>query len=159
MGAPGCPELACCTASMERVRMVLIESWSSCSLVIGVPCGACRPNFYDTVAGGGGGNPAAQICCPPPAHIKTKDPRRQNSQTPVIVMTAFGTIETAVQAIKTGAADFLLKPFSLDHLMTVVQKALEMRALRDENLQLREELGRRYAFDNIVGRSAPCRKS
>ena len=64
--------------------------------------------------------------------------RRQNSQTPVIVMTAFGTIETAVEAMKAGATDFLLKPFSLDHLMTVVQKALEMRALRDENLQLRE---------------------
>src|ERR1019366_5791378 len=71
--------------------------------------------------------------------------RRQNSQTPVIVMTAFGTIETAVQAMKTGATDF-------------VQKALEMRALRDENLQLREELGRRYAFDNIVGRSAPMQE-
>src|SRR5271156_660078 len=84
--------------------------------------------------------------------------RRQNSQTPVIVMTAFGTIETAVEAMKMGATDFLLKPFSLDHLMTVVQKALEMRALRDENLQLREELGRRYAFDNIVGRSAPMQE-
>ena len=84
--------------------------------------------------------------------------RRQNSQTPVIVMTAFGTIETAVAAMKTGATDFLLKPFSLDHLMTVVGKALEMRALRDENLQLREELGRRYAFDNIVGRSAPMQE-
>jgi len=84
--------------------------------------------------------------------------RRQNSQTPVIVMTAFGSIETAVEAMKSGAIDFLLKPFSLDHLMTVVQKALEMRALRDENLQLREELGRRYAFDNIVGRSAPMQE-
>ncbi|HUK19476.1 MAG TPA: response regulator, partial [Bryobacteraceae bacterium] len=60
--------------------------------------------------------------------------RRQNSHTPVIVMTAFGTIETAVEAMKAGATDFLLKPFSLDHLMTVVQKALEVRALRDENL-------------------------
>ena len=67
--------------------------------------------------------------------------RRQNSQTPVIVMTAFGTIETAVAAMKTGATDFLLKPFSLDHLMTVVGKALEMRALRDERFmdQLRCE--------------------
>jgi DNA-binding NtrC family response regulator len=80
--------------------------------------------------------------------------RRVNSQTPVIVMTAFGTVETAVEAMKGGAIDFLLKPFSLDHLMTVVQKALEMRALRDENRQLREELGRRYQFDNIIGRSA-----
>jgi DNA-binding NtrC family response regulator len=84
--------------------------------------------------------------------------RRQNSQTPVIVMTAFGTIETAVAAMKAGATDFLLKPFSLDHLMTVVQKALEVRALRDENRQLREELGRRYEFNNIVGRSAPMQE-
>ena len=79
--------------------------------------------------------------------------RRQNSQTPVIVMTAFGTIETAVEAMKKGATDFLLKPFSLDHLMQVVNKALEVRALRDENRTLKEELGRRYEFDNIIGRS------
>jgi len=79
--------------------------------------------------------------------------RRQNMQAPVIVMTAFGTIEVAVQAMKSGAAEFLLKPFSLDHLMAVVQKALEVRALRDENRQLREELGKRYEFDNIIGRS------
>jgi DNA-binding NtrC family response regulator len=79
--------------------------------------------------------------------------RRQNMQSPVIVMTAFGTIENAVEAMKAGAADFLLKPFSLDHLMTVVHKALEMRALRDENRKLREELGRRYQFDNVIGRS------
>jgi DNA-binding NtrC family response regulator len=79
--------------------------------------------------------------------------RRQNMQVPVIVMTAFGTIEVAVEAMKAGAVDFLLKPFSLDHLMAVVQKALEVRALRDENRQLREELGKRYQFDNIIGRS------
>jgi DNA-binding NtrC family response regulator len=79
--------------------------------------------------------------------------RRQNMQAPVIVMTAFGTIEVAVQAMKSGAVDFLLKPFSLDHLMAVIQKALEVRALRDENRQLREELGKRYEFDNIIGRS------
>jgi DNA-binding NtrC family response regulator len=79
--------------------------------------------------------------------------RRQNTVTPVVIMTAFGTIETAVGAMKAGATDFLLKPFSLDHLMQVVHKALEMRALRDENRQLKVELGRRYEFDNIIGRS------
>jgi DNA-binding NtrC family response regulator len=79
--------------------------------------------------------------------------RRQNAQAPVVVMTAFGTVENAVEAMKMGANDFLLKPFSLDHLTAVVQKALEMRALRDENRQLKEELGRRYEFDNIKGRS------
>ena len=80
--------------------------------------------------------------------------RRQSSQVPVIVVTAFGTVEKAVEAMKAGAADFLLKPFSLDHLMAVVEKALEMRALRDENRKLREQLGVKYEFENIIGRSA-----
>jgi DNA-binding NtrC family response regulator len=84
--------------------------------------------------------------------------RRQDSHTPVIVMTAFGSIETAVDAMKAGAVDFLPKPFSLDHLMTVVNKALELRTLRDENRELRAELGQRYEFDNIVGRSAAMRE-
>ncbi len=80
--------------------------------------------------------------------------RRQNTRTPIVVMTAFGTVETAVNAMKAGAADFLLKPFPLDHMMTVVRKALDVRALEDENRRLREELGHRYEFDNIIGRSA-----
>lgn len=84
--------------------------------------------------------------------------RRQNLTTPVIVMTAFGTVEAAVEAMKSGASDFLLKPFSLDHLMTVVGKALEIRALRDENRQLKEELGVRYELDNIIGRSPSMRE-
>jgi DNA-binding NtrC family response regulator len=79
--------------------------------------------------------------------------RRQNSVTPVIVMTAYGSVETAVESMKAGANDFLLKPFSLDHLMQVVNKALEVRALREENRELKEQLGRRYEYDNIIGRS------
>lgn len=84
--------------------------------------------------------------------------RRQNLTTPVVVMTAFGSIETAVEAMRAGAVDFLPKPFSLDHLMAVINKALELRTLRDENRQLREELGTRYGFDNLVGRSAAMRE-
>ena len=79
--------------------------------------------------------------------------RRQNANVPVVIMTAYGSVEAAVESMKAGATDFLLKPFSLDHLMQVVYKALEMRALRDENRQLKEELGRRYEYDNIIGRS------
>ncbi len=79
--------------------------------------------------------------------------RRQNAHVPVILMTAFGSVETAVAAMKKGATDFLQKPFSLDHLMQVIQKALEVRDLRDENRKLKEELGRRYEYDNIIGRS------
>jgi DNA-binding NtrC family response regulator len=84
--------------------------------------------------------------------------RRQNTRTPIIVMTAFGTVETAVEAMKAGAVDFLLKPFSLDHMMTVIRKALEVRALLDENRKLKEELGRRYQFDSIIGRSGPMQE-
>jgi len=79
--------------------------------------------------------------------------REQNLYTPVIVMTAYGTVETAVEAMKAGAADFLEKPFSLEHLLARVAKALEIRSLRDENRKLREELGARYEFDNLVGHS------
>jgi DNA-binding NtrC family response regulator len=78
--------------------------------------------------------------------------RLQNAALPVIVMTAFGSVEAAVEAMKKGAADFLPKPFSLDHLMTVVRKALEVQTLREENRRLKEELGHRYSFDNIIGR-------
>jgi DNA-binding NtrC family response regulator len=84
--------------------------------------------------------------------------RRQNTHVPVVMMTAFGSVETAVEAMKAGATDFLLKPFSLDHLMQVVEKALEIRELRDENRKLKAELGRRYEFDNIIGRSEPMQE-
>ncbi len=79
--------------------------------------------------------------------------RQQNSHIPVVLMTAFGTVENAVEAMKIGATDFLLKPFSLDHLIAVVNKALELGKLRDENRQLRQELGQRFQLDNIIGRS------
>src|ERR1700691_4757499 len=84
--------------------------------------------------------------------------RSEDLRTPVIVMTAFGSIATAVEAMKSGAVDFLPKPFSMDHLMTVVNKALEVRTLRDENRALRAELSQRYEFDNIIGRSAAMRE-
>jgi two-component system response regulator AtoC len=80
--------------------------------------------------------------------------RAHNSTVPVVVVTAYGTVEKAVEAIKSGASEFLLKPFSLEHLVAVVHKALEVGALRDENQKLREELGFRYEFDNIIGRSS-----
>jgi DNA-binding NtrC family response regulator len=76
-----------------------------------------------------------------------------NATAPVIVMSAFGTVEVAVEAMKKGAVDFLPKPFSLDHLTVVIEKALEVRKLRDENRELREALGHRYQFENIIGHS------
>src|SRR6204780_1856647 len=82
----------------------------------------------------------------------------QNAHAPVIVMSAYGTVENAVEAMKKGAVDFLPKPFSLDHLNVVVEKALEVRKLRDENRELREALGQKYQFENIVGHSRPMQE-
>lgn len=79
-------------------------------------------------------------------------------QASVIVITAHGTVETAVEAMKRGASDFLQKPFSLDHLSTVVEKVLSVQFLRDENRRMREQLDSRYQFDNIIGRSAAMRE-
>lgn len=80
--------------------------------------------------------------------------RLMSPSVPVVVMTAYGSVEVAVEAMKRGAADFLPKPFSLDHLMTVVRKALEVKTLREENVRLKEELGHKYTFSNIVGQGA-----
>lgn len=84
--------------------------------------------------------------------------QKQNLRIPVIVMTAFGTVEIAVEAMKKGAADFLPKPFSMDHLMAVVRKALEVQSLREENTRLKEELGHRYRYENIVGSGPKMRE-
>ncbi len=72
---------------------------------------------------------------------------------PVIMMTAYGTVESAVDAMKAGASDYVLKPFSLTELVMVIRKELAARELREENRSLREALGRRYEYKNIVARS------
>ena len=70
---------------------------------------------------------------------------------PVIVITAFGAVETAVEAMKLGAYDYITKPFNRDALRLTVRKALEMRGLSEENRRLREELTDRAEFRNIIG--------
>lgn len=72
---------------------------------------------------------------------------------PVIIITAFGTIEKAVEGIKAGAYDFIAKPFGRDHLKLTVKKALEYRGLRDENVRLKAELSDKFRFENIIGSS------
>jgi len=80
--------------------------------------------------------------------------KRQNAALPVVVMTAFGSVETAVEAMKAGASDYVLKPFSLTEMRMVIHKELDVHNLREENRSLREALGRRYAHPNVVARSA-----
>ncbi len=80
--------------------------------------------------------------------------KRQNAALPVVVMTAFGSVETAVEAMKAGATDYVLKPFSLAEMRMVVQKELDVSRLREENRSLREALGEKYSHPNIVAGSA-----
>jgi DNA-binding NtrC family response regulator len=79
--------------------------------------------------------------------------KRSNAALPVVVMTAFGSVETAVEAMKAGASDYVLKPFSLSEMRMVIHKELDVRNLREENRSLREALGQRYSHPNIVARS------
>ncbi len=75
-----------------------------------------------------------------------------------IMMTAHGSIRSAVDAIRAGAFDYLTKPFDNDELLIVIERALEQRRLRSEVKQLRTELESRYGFLDIVGISAPMRR-
>src|SRR5580704_19771267 len=79
--------------------------------------------------------------------------KRTNAALPVVIMTAYGTVESAVEAMKIGASNYVTKPFSLDELVLVIRKELDSHRLREENRSLHEALGRRYAYANIVAHS------
>ena len=75
-----------------------------------------------------------------------------------IVITGYGTVKDAVDAIKRGASDFVAKPFQFDELIHVLDKALEQRRLASENAYLRSQLEQRYQFGGILGRSRPMQE-
>ncbi|WP_432821439.1 sigma-54-dependent transcriptional regulator [Trichloromonas sp.] len=87
------------------------------------------------------------------SHIRQRFP-----ETAVIMITAFSTTEEAVVAMKNGAYDYIIKPFQNDEIRLVVQNALERKALRQENLQLKKELGKRYSFGSLIGKSKPMQE-
>jgi len=80
--------------------------------------------------------------------------KRINASLPMIVMTAYGSVETAVEAMKAGASDYVLKPFTMAEMKLVIHKELDVQLVGDENGSLREALGKRYQFQNIVARSS-----
>jgi two-component system response regulator AtoC len=82
-------------------------------------------------------------------HIRVLDP-----DLPVIVLTAHGTVQTAVEAMKQGAFDYVLKPFDVEAVELIIHKALEMRQYRAENRYLREEVDGPPAFESLIGTSA-----
>ena len=78
--------------------------------------------------------------------------------TPVIIITAFGTIESAIKAMKMGAYDYITKPFQMDELVLTVRKALENRLLKKEVIRLRKEVESRYDFHQLIGKSPSMQK-
>ena len=87
-----------------------------------------------------------------------KAAKSADADTAVILLTAYGTVDEAVQAMKEGAYEFLQKPVDSRHLLLLVERALEEARLRAENILLRDEYARRYGFPRIVGDSAAMQK-
>jgi DNA-binding NtrC family response regulator len=84
--------------------------------------------------------------------------RKIDLQTAVVVITAFGSLDTAITALRNGASDYILKPVEFDELIIKVQRLLEMKELLIENKVLREEIHRQYDYENIVGKSQSIKK-
>jgi DNA-binding NtrC family response regulator len=82
-----------------------------------------------------------------------EEAKRMAPLTPVIIITAFGTIESAIQAMKMGAYDYITKPFQIDEFVLTVKKALENRLLKKEIVRLRKEVESRYHFHHLIGKS------
>ncbi|PJA97972.1 MAG: Fis family transcriptional regulator [Ignavibacteriales bacterium CG_4_9_14_3_um_filter_30_11] len=81
-----------------------------------------------------------------------------NVQTSIIVITAFGSLDTAITALRNGADDYILKPVDFDELIIKVNKLFEIKELLIENKILRKEIHRDFDFENIVGKSAPIKR-
>ena len=80
--------------------------------------------------------------------------KERSPDTQVLMMTAYATADTAIEAMKKGAFDYLQKPFKVDEIQVVIHKALAQRRLVEENRQLRAQVHKQYSFHNIVGRSS-----
>jgi two-component system response regulator PilR (NtrC family) len=83
-----------------------------------------------------------------------RDIKAVEGSPPVIMMTAYTSTKSAIDAMKLGAADYVSKPFDVEELKIVAEKALEGAQLADENVYLRRELEQKYTFNNIIGKSS-----
>ena len=79
--------------------------------------------------------------------------KEHSPRTVVLVVTAFASTETAVEAMKLGAYDYITKPFKMDELKLTIANALERKRLQDENLELRRQLRKQRGFENMIGKS------
>jgi len=79
--------------------------------------------------------------------------KEENQLRPVIIMSAYGSVETAVEAMKRGAVDFIAKPFDTDHLLMLIKRAIETQRLMTENILLKEEFASKLGLPRIIGKS------
>ena len=79
--------------------------------------------------------------------------KEENQFRPVIIMTAYGSVETAVEAMKKGAADFITKPFDTDHLLMMIKRSIQTQRLMTENILLKEEFASKLGLPRIIGKS------
>ncbi|MGD8915020.1 MAG: sigma-54 dependent transcriptional regulator [Syntrophobacterales bacterium] len=79
--------------------------------------------------------------------------KEEYPHTLVVMITAYGSVETAVQAMKVGAVDYLMKPFDPDQLSLLTEKLMQQKRIMDENIFLREQMAEAIRFENLVGRS------
>ncbi|MBX3728151.1 MAG: sigma-54-dependent Fis family transcriptional regulator [Candidatus Sumerlaeia bacterium] len=84
--------------------------------------------------------------------------REEHPATEFVMLTGHGTVETAVEAMKVGAFDYLMKPVNLEELNLLVRRVFEARELKQENERLRAEVNERYGFENIIGNSAAMQR-
>ncbi|MBN2246303.1 MAG: sigma-54-dependent Fis family transcriptional regulator [Candidatus Aminicenantes bacterium] len=82
-----------------------------------------------------------------------KEVKQKTPEIPVVMITAYGTIKQAVEALKAGAMDYVVKPFDVDELKIIVNQGLEQGRLKRENWLLKKELKEKYSFENMVGKS------
>jgi DNA-binding NtrC family response regulator len=149
---------------MTGVRILLVEDKDSLRLMLAT---AIRKAGY-TVDEAADGPLATEKIRKQPYHLVITDLRLPNLSgleilraqkeidptIPVLLMTAYGTIEEAVEAMKQGAFDFLPKPVDMSHLFLLIDRALEQRRLLVENILLKEEFQRNYGIPKIIGESA-----
>ncbi len=149
---------------MAKARVLVVDDEKSMRDLLSI---TLEKEGYD-VATAAGGEPAIEALRRDPTDVVITDLRMPkvdglqvlrtakeiSPDMAVIVVTAVASTETAVEAMKLGAYDYITKPFKLDEVSLIVRNALERKRLRDENLYLRKQLETQHRFENIIGKSA-----
>src|SRR5689334_3586384 len=157
------PSPSPCRASMADIRVLVVDDEQSMRDLLAI---MLRQAGYDVVVADGG-EAAIDILKIESFELVVTDLRMRkvdglavlkaakqlSPRTVVLVVTAYASTETAVEAMKLGAYDYVTKPFKLDELKVTVANALERRRLQEENLALKRQLRRERGFENFVGRS------